>query len=303
MAAAERRRRWPWLVGGTAVFLVAGLWFLGPRLGCAALAPRLPLALGHDYHLTGAATSPPPGAAQATLTLAPERARRFANSRDGLWLPPGWPRAGFTLIGTGRLPRDLVDFDWRVAVARRAPPTLAIRLTTAEANELFSPFRRFPIDRERGLFITWHVSEATARDDDAPGHESGHRRVRIDAIGEMRFEWHGRAWRIDVHHFTGHLDWRFTPVAGGLRPACHLSIDGVDADLPTLPLPGWKDRALWDRLERAANRSFDKHLAKRLLPAGTPIEAAVDGRIGGPVDGERAAVASVAVGPGADALR
>jgi hypothetical protein len=102
--------------------------------------------------------------------------------------------------------------------------------------------------------------------------------VRIDASGELRLLWHERAWRFEVRHLVAHLDWRFTAIPAGLRPSCRLVIDSVDADLPALP--GVKDgRSLWKKAEEAADRSFDKHLAKRVLPRGAPIDAVVDGRI------------------------
>jgi hypothetical protein len=282
MGSVLRRRWWAWALG-VAVIVLAGIWLLGPRLACAAVGARLPLDLGHDYRLTGASISPRTDPeAQATITLAPARARALANSLHRVWLPPGWPRAGLTLDGTGRLPKDLVDFDWRLVVAGApAPrPTLRIRLTPEEADDLLSPYRRIPVAREQGLFMTWRIGEATVRDDDPPGHAPDQRRLRIDAIGEMRLEWHGRTWRVAVRHLAAHADWTFTTVPGGLRPSCRLAIDGVDASLPSLPfMRDW--RSLWRRVEDGANRAFAKRLSKRTWPAGTPIDAAVDGRIGG----------------------
>src|SRR4051812_14921368 len=212
-APPARRRRWPWIVLTAVAALVLTAWAAGPGLACALVGRRLPVDLGHGYELTGAATRGATTSTQARLALSPARARALANSVDRLWLPPGLLRSGLTLDGTGRLPRDLVDFEWRVAVAHQPRPTVDIRLTADEANDLFSPYRRLPVDREHGVFLTWMVREATARDDDAPGQATGQRRVRVDAIGEMRLEWRKRAWRVEVRHLIAHLDWTFTPVA------------------------------------------------------------------------------------------
>ncbi len=253
--------------------------------------------LGHHYVLTGASITNASPAAQATLAMTPGRARRLADSLDGMWLPPGLVRPGLNFDGTGRLPRDLVPFTWKANVVSGGPrPVLALRLTRDEANDLFSPFRRFPIDRDRGMFFSYVLHDASIHDDDRPGQGPDHRRLRVDATGEMCFEWGRWRHRIEVRRFTAHLDWTFEHVARGLKPGCVMTIDAVDADLPHVPfITDWD--AQWRTLEASANKSFAKHLSKHALPEGSPIEALVDGLIGDGV----AASASASAEPAAAA--
>ncbi|MBA3707765.1 MAG: hypothetical protein H0W83_02965 [Planctomycetes bacterium] len=278
-----QRRTWRWWIAGSIVFALGGLGLAyaeAPALIARHLDRRLPLDLGHRQVMTSVSTSPLPGASQMTLRLAPGRARRLANSIDGIWVPPGLIRSGATSIGTGRLPHDLVNYSWRVAIESAATrPVLAIRLTREEANDLFDPYRRIPIDRDRGIVLTYVIDDAAIHDDDQTGQTRYQRRLRIDAVGVMTF--HLKSLHVDVpiRHLVGHLDWNFRPAGGRLIPACTVTVDSVDADMPPIPFMPSSDR-IWRKLESSLTRSLTKHLARHPLPGGAPIEALVDVQIG-----------------------
>jgi hypothetical protein len=272
-----------WWLSAAAILLVmsaATAVALGPVLACRHLATLLPMDLGHRYVLTAAATEPLPGRSQMTLALGPRRATALVHGVSGLWLPPGTIRSGATLMGTGQLPHDEVRFGWRVSVdARRPRPELAMRLTRAEANDLFAPYRRFPIDRDRGIFITYVLHDATIRDDDRPRQSRYRRRLRIDASGVVTLHWRAMHVDLPVRHLVGHLDWRFVAAGGKLVPDCAVTIDAVEADAPAIPFLPDQDR-LWREVETRATRILGKHLARHPIPSSSPIESVVDVQIG-----------------------
>ncbi|MBA2480391.1 MAG: hypothetical protein H0V44_06995 [Planctomycetes bacterium] len=276
--------RWLLLGAGATLVLGAVTFACAPALICRYLEPRMPMDVGNGQVITMASTHPLVGGSQVTLSVSPDRATTFVNALDGVWLPPGLIRSGATVQGTGLLPRDLVPYGWRVQIESPCPrPSLIMRFTCMEANELFAPFRRFPVDRDKGIFITYVIHDTTIRDDDQPGQSRLQRRLRLDASGIVSFHWKQVQVDMPVAHLIAHLDWRFEPVADTLVPGCVVTIDSVDAQMPKIPfMPASED--LWRTVEERINRSLAKRLPRKAMPDGSPIEAVVDVQIGdGPV--------------------
>ncbi|GDY12328.1 hypothetical protein LBMAG53_12060 [Planctomycetota bacterium] len=240
--APARRRRWPWILGGIAGFLlllaVAAVW-AAPHLAVWWLRPRLPLALPPHATLTGIAVDGVPPTAALRAALRPQDIRAAARWR-GFWLPWGVVRPGQWLAldwhpGPELPPLSAVT----VVVPAAQAPTVLIRLPASRLAEVISRYLPNTFGSQPRLTL----EACTMTGGPVPG---GRWRLHVEAQGRIDIP----GSTIPVPALILDAEVRLLPGPGGLhpevtvqrlqfsdRPDTRLSVSGTVAWATRLALP------------------------------------------------------------------
>jgi hypothetical protein len=281
-------RRWVRVCLAALALVVLALMALAiaaPDLACYFARSRLPLTVSPEVAVEtlGTASAPAAQPPQAQLAVSPDRARNLAMAIGGHWLPPFLLRSGQYVGGTWR-PAELRPhvFTWQTLIVTAAePPMLSVRLRAAELNVMLVRLARCPILVGDKLVAEcgYQIHEAHLQDDDAPDQTPLTRRLRFTARGLVLLDALQERWRFRVDRLEGRIQAGFTSTPNGLRPACALTFDTIQAEPLSLPLVGDISVLVVKQFEEQINRAWSQGLAEVRLPAWAPTDIRIEAEV------------------------
>jgi hypothetical protein len=274
---AKPRRRWlRWLL--VLVVVLAALFTALPYIAIGIAGRWLPCVLGglSVEELRAHAAGDPVNIA---VFVRPDRARALISAAaPRLWLPPWLLRRGQSASGTAQVDAegDVVPLAWRLVISGSEPrPTVALRLTTAQAARLLAPYA----DMSAGsMAASWRIERARIEHVSRVEGPAPEWELAMDASGSVRLAIAGEGGDLPITRLRARLRLRFTPMPNGLSLSASIAIDEIATDAPEAAMLA--TTATRRQLEGLINAELKHRLAETVLPGFFPTDAVVTGEIG-----------------------
>ena len=156
-----------------------------------------------------------------------------------------------------------------------------LRLRAAELNDLLARLARCPIivgDNQIAEF-SYQIHAVHLQDSDASDQSPLTRHLRFTAQGLVFLDAMQERWRYRVDRLEGWIQAVLTPTPTGLRPACTLTFDTIQAEPLPLPLVGDVSVLVFKQFEEQVNREWAKRLAEVRLPAWFPTDTRIEAEV------------------------